>query len=257
MRRHAAEAGACPATPTSTVYEVNPIAAHAPRGNRTLSALATLLIYGGLGTGTVLLGHTQLVDPPTPRTGREVEVILRDPAEVPPLPPPPPTAGPVPSAGGLARPLDLPTPVPVDGVPETPDQLPSRDLSLAGLPRGEGTGTPGVLVPGTDPTGPVAPQGAVGGVRMVELAMSQVRVLHQERPVYPTLARMARIQGLVEVMITVDEAGRPSHVAALSGPPQLHAEAIRCAQAWRFEPARMEGQPVQARFRLTLQFRLQ
>lgn len=256
MRRPATEPGLCPVE--TTVYEVNPIAGHAPRANRALSALTTVLVYGGLATGVVALGHAKVAERLNPRTDRMVDITFVDPGETPPLPPPPPPmAQPVAQGANLGpRPADLPVPVVTDGVPETPTHLPTQDISKASLTwGGDTTGPVGPAVPGTNPD--PAPRGAApGGVRVMELSMSQVRVLHQERPVYPVMARMTRIQGEVELLITVDEHGRPAEVVPTRGPVQLQPEAVRCAQGWRFEPARMDGTPVAARFRLTIQFRL-
>lgn len=256
MRRPATEPGLCPVE--TTVFEVNPIAGHAPRANRALSALTTALVYGGLATGVVALGHAKVAERLNPRTDKMVDITFVDPGEAPPLPPPPPPTV-IPAAQGAnlgPRPADLPMPVVTDGVPETPTNLPTQDMSKTSLAwGGETVGPVGPSIHGTNPD--PGPRGAApGGVKVMELSVSQLRVLHQERPVYPAMARMTRIQGDVELLITVDEQGRPAQVVPTRGPAQLHGEAIRCAQGWRFEPARMDGQPVPARFHLTIQFRL-
>jgi protein TonB len=81
-------------------------------------------------------------------------------------------------------------------------------------------------------------------------------VLHRVDPVYLDFARQARIQGPVVLMMTVDEQGRPIQVQVLEGHAVFHEAAKQAARQWRFEPARMNGQPVSAAFRLTLKFSL-
>ena len=81
-------------------------------------------------------------------------------------------------------------------------------------------------------------------------------VLRQVPPVYPDLARHARIEGPVLLRITVDEQGQPTLVEVLKGHTVFHAAARQAALQWRFAPARMDGRPVPASFQLTLNFRL-
>jgi len=86
---------------------------------------------------------------------------------------------------------------------------------------------------------------------------SQIKVIHQPpAPAYPAEAKAQRIQGTVVVQLTVDEQGVPVTAEALEGPPQLHPTAIAYAQSWRFEPVRVDGKAVKARFKLTMPFRL-
>jgi protein TonB len=75
-------------------------------------------------------------------------------------------------------------------------------------------------------------------------------------PLYPDFARRARVQGTVVLMMVVDEQGVPIQVRALEGHAALQEAALQAARQWRFEPARLDGRPVSASFRLTLNFRL-
>ena len=81
-------------------------------------------------------------------------------------------------------------------------------------------------------------------------------VLRQVDPVYPEFARRARIQGPVVLLMTVDEQGQPIQVQVLEGHPVFREAATQAARQWRFEPARVDGRPVAASFRLTLKFSL-
>ncbi len=91
----------------------------------------------------------------------------------------------------------------------------------------------------------------------VDLSFKQIRVKHQpEAPAYPPDAKAQRIQGTVVVVLTIDPQGKVMDARAISGPEELRACAVGYARAWEFEPARVKGTAVKARFKLTMPFRL-
>jgi TonB family protein len=91
----------------------------------------------------------------------------------------------------------------------------------------------------------------------VEMDFKQIRVKHQpEAPAYPPEAKVARIQGTVVVVLVIDTKGKVTEAKAISGPPELHTCAVDYARAWEFEPAKVKGKSVPARFKLTMPFRL-
>jgi TonB family protein len=91
----------------------------------------------------------------------------------------------------------------------------------------------------------------------VEMAFSKIRVKHQpDAPTYPAEAKAARIQGTVVVSVTIGPDGKVTDTKALSGPPELQACAMEYAKTWEFEPAKVKGKAVPARFKLTMPFRL-
>ncbi len=91
----------------------------------------------------------------------------------------------------------------------------------------------------------------------VEMDFKQIRVRHQpDAPPYPPEAKAQGIQGTVVVVLIIDTGGKVTDAKAISGPPELHACAVGYARAWEFEPAKVNGKPVAARFKLTMPFRL-
>jgi TonB family protein len=58
------------------------------------------------------------------------------------------------------------------------------------------------------------------------------------------------------VEVVVDTKGRVTSAKALEGPEALQATAVDYGKGWRFEPAKLDGKPVRARFKLTMPFRL-
>ena len=75
-------------------------------------------------------------------------------------------------------------------------------------------------------------------------------------PVYPPMARSARIQGLVELQLHISPEGVVDKVDRLSGQPVLAAAAIEAAKQWRYEPARLNGKPVDMQTTIRLNFEL-
>lgn len=91
----------------------------------------------------------------------------------------------------------------------------------------------------------------------VEMEWKKIKVKHQpQAPAYPPEAKAQRIQGTVVVVVTIDAQGKVQDAKAISGPPELHACAVGYARTWEFEPAKVKGKPVPARFKLTMPFRL-
>ncbi len=105
---------------------------------------------------------------------------------------------------------------------------------------------------------PVAPpKSAAPASDPVDMDFKQIRVKHQpDAPEYPPEAKAQRIQGTVVVGITIGVDGKVTDAKTLSGPEELHACAVGYAKDWEFEPVKVKGKPVPARFKLTMPFRL-
>ncbi|HWO02467.1 MAG TPA: TonB family protein [Blastocatellia bacterium] len=83
------------------------------------------------------------------------------------------------------------------------------------------------------------------------LAGSAVR---RVEPVYPPLAKAARVSGAVVVEIVVDEQGSVISARAMSGDPLLKDAATSAARAWKFNPTILGGVPVKVIGGLTFNF---
>ncbi len=226
------------------------ISAAAPPRDRLRSLLMAGAVYLALAGSGVLLSRAKAALPPTVlRTGpppRVIEVILNPtaPAAVRPVVPAGPATGPT----LAAQPASGPMPPQALEPAEIPVGLPTQDLSGLQIPRPTGTAPIG--------TGQASTSEPPGSSQMRFIDMNTVRVLHQVTPVYPALARMTHVQGAVVLLMTIDATGAPTDVKVLEGHPGLQEAALQAARQWRFEPARVDGRPVSASFRLTLNFRL-
>lgn len=63
-------------------------------------------------------------------------------------------------------------------------------------------------------------------------------------PVYPIIAKQARVQGTVPVQILIDEQGQVLSAQATGGPAMLQAAAVQAARRARFTPTILSGRPV-------------
>jgi TonB family protein len=63
------------------------------------------------------------------------------------------------------------------------------------------------------------------------------------QPVYPDIARRARVAGRVVVEVTIDEQGNVSQARAIEGNAMLHDAAVTAVKKWKFKPATKNGTP--------------
>ena len=75
-------------------------------------------------------------------------------------------------------------------------------------------------------------------------------------PVYPEIARRARVQGVVilEAIIGVD--GRVEQARVLRSVPLLDQAAVNAVQSWEYTPTLLDGRPVPIIMTVTVNFRL-
>ena len=187
-----------------------------------------------------------------------VKAFFVEPAAPPPPPPPPPP--PAPKAPTQVKPL--PTPPPTENkfqAPvETPEQVkPEQGIDLGvegGVPGGVEGGVPGGVVGGVVgglPEAPPPPQAVrVGG------QIKEPKKLKNVNPVYPDIAKQARVQGVVTLECTISPQGRVTDVKVLRGIPLLDAAAIEAVKQWVYSPTLLNGVPVPVIMTVTVNFRL-
>jgi protein TonB len=76
-------------------------------------------------------------------------------------------------------------------------------------------------------------------------------------PVYPPLARGARIMGDVEIKLSIRKDGSVASSEMISGHPMLIPSAIEAVSQWRYKPYYLNGQPVEVDTQVTVNFVLQ
>jgi TonB family protein len=85
------------------------------------------------------------------------------------------------------------------------------------------------------------------------------RVIYKTKPNYPEALRRLGVAGDVAVSVIIGTDGRqrqPLIVDAHAGGPALKYLALDTLRQWRFEPAKLVGQPVQVYYVLTINFKV-
>jgi TonB family protein len=101
----------------------------------------------------------------------------------------------------------------------------------------------------------LAPQGEPRFVR-IGARVAEANLTGRVDPVYPPLARAARVQGTVEFTVTIDETGRVTDAKLVSGHPLLVQAAKEAVMQWMYRPTFLNGQPVKVMTTVDVPFRL-
>ena len=75
-------------------------------------------------------------------------------------------------------------------------------------------------------------------------------------PVYPELARHARIQGEVVIECAIDPSGRVVDATVTRSNPVFDASALDAVRSWRYRPTLVDGVPVPVLMTVTVRFHL-
>jgi len=105
---------------------------------------------------------------------------------------------------------------------------------LGGVLGGVPSAAPPPPPPKAKPTGPVR----VGG------NVAEANLIHRVQPVYPPLAKSARVQGTVEFNAVINKEGRIEKLQLVRGHPLLVNAAKEAVEQWRYKPTMLNGQPV-------------
>jgi protein TonB len=196
----------------------------------------------------------------------------------PPPPPPPPAAAPVKVIKVIPRQFDAGRLMAPKVIPKTvaeikEDELPPPNAGavgvVGGVPGGVPGGTPGGVIGGiigSVPTAapppppppvkkeepkPVVPQRIrVGG------NVQQAMLIKQPRPIYPPLAKQARIQGVVRLNAIIGKDGTIQNLTVASGHPLLVPAALEAVKQWVYKPTLLNGEPVEVVTTIDVNFTL-
>lgn len=167
-------------------------------------------------------------------------------------PPPSPQASPGPVVTNRA-----PTEAPLTIEPQAPRRLPTVPIdgpaSSTGFPPGMGFGADSVssvVIPVPDPPRPAGP------VRVAQLPVAPTKIV-DARPLYPEIARSARVEGTVVLEAVLDQSGRVTQLRVIQSVPMLNQAALDAVRQWRYTPSIYGGQPVSVLMTITIRFKLQ
>jgi protein TonB len=83
------------------------------------------------------------------------------------------------------------------------------------------------------------------------------RIIRSPSPVYPPMAKTARVQGTVVVEVEVDEEGFVINARATDGPPLLRQAAVDAVRQWVYSPVLLNGEPIAVTSTVRVNFNLQ
>ena len=101
----------------------------------------------------------------------------------------------------------------------------------------------------------VAAQESAAPVEVPAEAMQKL-LINRVAPVYPPLARQARIQGTVYLKVIVNKAGEVRETDLVSGHPMLAPSAIEAVKKWRYTPYLQDGEPVEVMATIQVNFQI-
>ena len=238
-----------------------------PQRKRKALATTTSFIFNCLAIGVMLI--LPLVFTEDLPKAQLLTFLVAPP---PPPPPPPPAAAEVQkvvrqiqtdvlSSGQLRTPTKIPQKVQMIKEEEAPPPMPVGGGVVGGvpggIPGGQIGGVIGSVINSTSSLAnvpkfvPVTPQ----RVRISQ-GVTKGLLIHKEEPVYPTLARAARVQGDVVLSAVIDVNGQIQNLQLVSGHPMLVPAAIAAVKQWRYKPYLLNGQPVEVETTITVIFSL-
>lgn len=90
----------------------------------------------------------------------------------------------------------------------------------------------------------------------LSIGVSEGLLIHKVTPVYPQLARQARVQGQVLLQATIGRDGAIQNLQVVSGHPLLIGSALDAVRQWRYRPYLLNNEPVEVETQITVNFTL-
>lgn len=210
-----------------------------------------------------------------PERGLFKALMLAPVPMAPPAPPPPMIAKRVPKAAVVARkfnPAVLVSPVVVPKEVAIISEAPAlqTDMVSGGVPGGipgvaggMGNGVMGSAVavappPPPPPAPKVVVAAAPSGPKQITVGgdVEEAMLLHQVRPVYPAMARAARITGTVRMKAVIGTDGTIKNLTAMSGHPMLVDAAMNAVRQWVYKPTVLDGVLMEVNTEIVVHFNL-
>jgi protein TonB len=150
---------------------------------------------------------------------------------------------------GAPAPLDAPSGI----TSEDPSAIGSNTVGSGAPPVGAVEGPPSEGLWRAEPPPPPVPQAPIHWHTGIRAPQKIVDVA----PVYPPLARAARVQGIVIIEATIDARGSVIAARVTRSVPLLDQAALDAVRQWKFSPTLLNGVPVPIIMTVTVNFTLQ
>lgn len=186
-------------------------------------------------------------------------------------PPPPPPPPPPPQAVQQVKPvkvikrqfdmgvLTAPKEIPKEVAMITEDEMPPPGAGIGvvggvagGVPGGTMGGVIGGIIGGVPSAAPPPPpppaekpKPATPQRIRVGGNVAEAKVINRVQPVYPPLAKQARVSGTVRLNAVISRDGTIQDLQVVSGHPLLVQAALQAVRQWRYSPTLLNGEPVE------------
>jgi protein TonB len=101
---------------------------------------------------------------------------------------------------------------------------------------------------------PVAPPPSTIKREFRQSSMLEGSLIRKVQPVYPPLARAARIQGSVVLAAVIGKDGTMENLKLISGQPMLVQAALQAVSQWRYRPYILNGESIEVETQITVNF---
>ncbi len=129
------------------------------------------------------------------------------------------------------------------------------DAPSLGYDQGQGPGV-GIAQSIGDSIPMVIPARPIPAKPLLVSHLAEADLLHKVQPVYPPLARQARIQGAVELRAIIGKTGAIENLVVVRGHPMLVPAAVEAVKKWRYRPYLLNNQPIEVETAITVNFLL-
>jgi protein TonB len=166
-------------------------------------------------------------------------------------------------AGKLITPKAIPKDIAIIREEELPPASAGAGV-YGGIAGGIGGGAAGGVLGGiinsvqaaAPPPPPPPPKAVVPQRIRVGGNVQAANLINQVRPVYPPLAKQARISGVVELSAIIGKDGRVQDLKVVRGHPLLVQAALDAVKNWVYRPTLLNGEPVEVSTTIDVNFTL-
>lgn len=160
-------------------------------------------------------------------------------------------------SNSLWRPLTQPPSIPLHtSISDDSDSVPAApDLPYIGTGPDQGS-RDGILSSIRGNFSAVIPPRPIATRPLLVSHWAEGNLLYRVQPIYPSIARQARVQGMVELRAIISKTGTIENLVVVRGHPMLSAAAVEAVRQWRYRPYLLNNQPIEVETEITVNFLL-
>ena len=148
--------------------------------------------------------------------------------------------------------LTAPTRIPEGIKKQDVDTAPPENINTAGAD-GLAGGSAAAGIPFNSQAKPVVQP---VNPKAVSAGVAAGMLIRKPAPVYPPMARTARVSGVVVLDATISKTGAIKDLHVVSGPAMLREAAVDAVRTWRYKPFLLDNQPIEIQTTVKVTFSL-